>query len=115
MLKTVVTIMQKKYLFQILSIICIVAGIVVTILGVMKYREETIVQQPVVEEYSWDDNGNKNVGEVNVSSDSAITENDVHSTNGDVVTNETPESVNQNESIVDKQVQDDESVNKKKR
>lgn len=51
--------MQKKRLFNVLAMLFVIAGIVLTVIGVMRYRDETRVQQSVLEEYRWDDSGKK--------------------------------------------------------
>lgn len=61
--------MQKKQLLHILAVIIIIAGIVVTIMGVMKYRMETKLQQPVLEEYRWDNDANLQKGDIVIESD----------------------------------------------
>ena len=67
--------MQKKQLFNVLAVLLIIAGVVLTIIGVMRYRDETRVQQSVLEEYRWDDNGKKQSKTVDVSGDTTeITE-----------------------------------------
>lgn len=67
--------MQKKQLFNVLSVLLIIAGVVLTVIGVMRYRDETRVQQSVLEEYRWDDNGKKQSKTVDVSGDTTeITE-----------------------------------------
>lgn len=67
--------MQKKQLFNVLAVLLIIAGVVLTVIGVMRYRDETRVQQSVLEEYRWDDNGKKQSKTVDVSGDTTeITE-----------------------------------------
>ena len=67
--------MQKKQLFNVLAVLLIIAGVVFTVIGVMQYRDETRVQQSVLEEYRWDDNGKKQSKTVDVSGDTTETEN----------------------------------------
>ena len=61
--------MQKKQLFNVLAVLLIIAGVVLTVIGVMRYRDETRVQQSVLEEYRWDDDGKKQSKTVDVSGD----------------------------------------------
>ena len=68
--------MQKKQLFNVLAVLLIIAGVVLTVIGVMRYRDETRVQQSVLEEYRWDDNGKKQSKTVDVSSDTTETTED---------------------------------------
>ena len=67
--------MQKKQLFNVLAVLLIIAGVVLTVIGVMQYRDETRVQQSVLEEYRWDDNGKKQSKTVDVSGDTSKSEN----------------------------------------
>lgn len=68
--------MQKKQLFNVLAVLLIIAGVVLTVIGVMQYRDETRVQQSVLEEYRWDDNGKKQSKTVDVSGDTTETTED---------------------------------------
>lgn len=68
--------MQKKQLFNVLAVLLIIAGVVLTVIGVMRYRDETRVQQSVLEEYRWDDNGKKQSKTVDVSGDTTETTED---------------------------------------
>lgn len=68
--------MQKKQLFNVLAVLLIIAGVVFTVIGVMQYRDETRVQQSVLEEYRWDDNGKKQSKTVDVSGDTTETTED---------------------------------------
>lgn len=68
--------MQKKQLFNVLAVLFIIAGVVLTVIGVMRYRDETRVQQSVLEEYRWDDNGKKQSKTVDVSGDTTETAED---------------------------------------
>lgn len=68
--------MQKKQLFNVLAVLLIIAGVVFTVIGVMQYRDETRVQQSVLEEYRWDDNGKKQSKTVDVSGDTTETAED---------------------------------------
>lgn len=68
--------MQKKQLFNVLAVLLIIAGVVLTVIGVMRYRDETRVQQSVLEEYRWDDNGEKQSKTVDVSGDTTETTED---------------------------------------
>lgn len=68
--------MQKKQLFNVLAVLLIIAGVVLTVIGVMRYRDETRVQQSVLEEYRWDDNGKKQSNTVDVSGDTTETAED---------------------------------------
>ena len=68
--------MQKKQLFNVLAVLLIIAGVVLTVIGVMQYRDETRVQQSVLEEYRWDDNGKKQLKTVDVSGDTTETTED---------------------------------------
>lgn len=61
--------MRKKQLLHILSILIIIAGVAVTVLGVIRYRDETSIQQPVIEEYSWDNDGKQQVEDIVIESD----------------------------------------------
>ena len=67
--------MQKKQLFNVLAVLLIIAGVVFTVIGVMQYRDETRVQQSVLE-YRWDDNGKKQSKTVDVSGDTTETTED---------------------------------------
>lgn len=71
--------MQKKQLFNVLAVLLIIAGIVLTVIGVMRYRDETRVQQSVLEEYRWDDNGKKQSETVDTSSGTPETTEDTSS------------------------------------
>lgn len=76
--------MQKKTLVRLLAILLIVAGLAVVVLGVMRYRDETKIQNPVVEDYNWDQNGTLNGGEVQVETEESSEDDEViKSTNGD--------------------------------
>lgn len=68
--------MQKKQLFNVLAVLLIIAGVVLTVIGVMQYRDETRVQQSVLEEYRWDDNGKKQSKTVDVLGDTTETTED---------------------------------------
>lgn len=68
--------MQKKQLFNVLAVLLIIAGVVFTVIGVMQYRDETRVQQSVLEEYRWDGNGKKQSKTVDVSGDTTETTED---------------------------------------
>jgi cytoskeletal protein RodZ len=68
--------MQKKQLFNVLAVLLIIAGVVLTVIGIMRYRDETRVQQSVLEEYRWDDNGKKQSKTVDVSGDTTETTED---------------------------------------
>lgn len=71
--------MQKKQLFNVLAVLLIIAGIILTVIGVMRYRDETRVQQSVLEEYRWDDNGKKQSETVDTSGDTTKTTEDTSS------------------------------------
>lgn len=68
--------MQKKQLFNVLAVLLILAGVGLTVIGVLRYRDETRVQQSVLEEYRWDDNGKKQSKTVDTSGDKAKTTED---------------------------------------
>lgn len=68
--------MQKKQLFNVLAVLLILAGVGLTVIGVLRYRDETRVQQSVLEEYRWDDNGKKQLKTVDTSGDKAKTTED---------------------------------------
>lgn len=68
--------MQKKQLFNVLAVLLILAGVGLTVIGVLRYRDETRVQQSVLEEYHWDDNGKKQSKTVDTSGDKAKTTED---------------------------------------
>lgn len=69
--------MRKKQLLHILSILIIIAGVAVTVLGVMRYRDETSIQQPVVEEYSWDNDGKQQVEDIVIESNEVTSDDHV--------------------------------------
>lgn len=50
--------MSKKQLINIVAIGIIIAGFIVTIFGILKYQGDTKLQQPVLEEYRWDNDDN---------------------------------------------------------
>lgn len=68
--------MRKKQLFNVLAVLLILAGVGLTVIGVLRYRDETRVQQSVLEEYRWDDNGKKQSKTVDTSGDKAKTTED---------------------------------------
>lgn len=68
--------MQKKQLFNVLAVLLILVGVGLTVIGVLRYRDETRVQQSVLEEYRWDDNGKKQSKTVDTSGDKAKTTED---------------------------------------
>lgn len=49
--------MKKKQVLRIISVVIGIVGIVVFILGVMKYYTETSQQQQILKEFKWDDAG----------------------------------------------------------
>ncbi len=72
--------MQKKQLFNVLAVLLIIAGVALTVIGVMRYRDETRVQQSVLEEYRWDDNGKKQSKTVDISGNTTETTEDTSKT-----------------------------------
>ena len=68
--------MQKKQLFNVLAVLLVLAGVGLTVMGILRYRDETRVQQSVLEEYRWDDNGKKQSKTVDTSGDTTKTTED---------------------------------------
>lgn len=57
--------MEKGQVLRVISVLIIIAGIAVFILGIIKYHGETTKYQPL-KEFKWDDAGQITTGDIDV-------------------------------------------------